>query len=138
MKLTYPWECFLNQILQLQNLRYFNICIIIIIVIIIIIIIISIIILLLLLPLILTLLLPSLILLLLLYHYYHYYYFWYSFFIIVTCFFLVREPIRPEGSLGCCELKEQVSTRTYFYKPLIQLSLECLVINWMVNFRYGQ
>ena len=39
--------------------------------------------------------------------------------------------------LGCCELKEVVSTQTYLYNPSIQRSRECLVINWMVNFCYS-
>ena len=66
------------------------------------------------------------------FYYYYYYYFW------------IGRPIRPEGSpfdrffiLGCCELKEVVSTQTYLYNPSIQPSRECLVINWMVNSCYG-
>ena len=62
----------------------------------------------------------------------------------ILCIFLVRGPIQPDGSpfsrfltLGCCELKEKVSTRTYLYNHSIQPSLECLAINWMVNSRYG-
>ena len=38
---------------------------------------------------------------------------------------------------GCCELKEEISTRTYVCNPSIQPSPECLVINWIVNSRYG-
>ena len=94
------------------------------------------------------------------YHYYHYYYFLffcyyhylfiYLFFIIIIViiiiifFFGIRRPIRPEGSpfgrfyiLGCCELKEVVSTQTYLNNPSMQPSRECLVINWMVNSCYG-
>ena len=79
------------------------------------------------------------------------YLFIYLFFIIIIINFLfflflggIRRPIRPEGSpfgrfyiLGCCELKEVVSTQTYLNNPSMQPSRECLVINWMVNSCYG-
>ena len=40
-------------------------------------------------------------------------------------------------TLGCSELKEQVSTQTYIYNSSLQPSRECLVINWMLNSHYG-
>ena len=85
----------------------------------------------------LILLLLSLLIYLFIFYYYYYYYYYYY-------FFGIRRPIRPEGTpfgrfyiLGCCELKEVVSTQTYLYNPSIQPSRECLVINWMVNSCYG-
>ena len=64
--------------------------------------------------------------------------------LLLPFFFRYVEPIQPEGTpfgmfltLGCCELKESVSTQTYLHNPSIQHSLECLVINWMVNSHYG-
>ena len=92
-----------------------------------------------LLPLLLILLLPLLSL--------SYYHFCYSIafilLLLLLFLFLVSGPIRPEGSpfgrfltLGCWELKEYVSTQTYLYNPSMQPSLECLVINWMVNSGY--
>ena len=58
--------------------------------------------------------------------------FFYSFVITVN-FFLVRGPVRPEGSpfsrfltLGCCDLKDEVSSiaQTYLYNSSMQPSLE--------------
>ena len=86
------------------------------------------------------LLLPLLLILLLLLLSLSYYYF----FIVIIIIYYFNEPIQPEGSpfgrfstLRRCEFKEQVSTQTYLYNPSIQPSLEFLVINWMVNSRYG-
>ena len=72
------------------------------------------------------------------YHYYNYNYYYYKCYsaIIIT----VNININPFGRffiLGCCELKEEVSTQTYLYNLSIQPSRECLVINWMVNSCYG-
>ena len=77
-----------------------------------------------------VLLLPLLlILLLLLILSYYYFCYYFACIIIITIaititFFWYVEPIWPEGSpfgrfftLGCCELKEQVSTQTYLYNP---------------------
>ena len=50
---------------------------------------------------------------------------------------LERSPFGRFLTLGCCELKNQVSTQTYLFNPSIQASLECLIINWMLNSRYG-
>ena len=68
----------------------------------------------------------------------------YFFIIIIIIIFGIRRPIRPEGSpfgrfyiLGCCELKEVVSSQAYLYNPSVQPSCECLVINWIVNSCYG-
>ena len=72
------------------------------------------------------------------------FYLFISFNIYLYIYLLISGLIRPEGgpfgrslTLGCCDLKEYVNIQTYVYNPSIQPSSECLVINWMVNSRYG-